>query len=140
MPAVFQLSCTVSDDDLDPNGHVNNVVYVQWMQDAAVRHSTHVGCTMQLYQQLSVTWVARSHHIDYLQPAFPGDEITVETWLAGRRKVSCHRRYRFLRQCDQVELARAETEWVYIDLMTGRPRAIHDQVINRFQLLPNHDL
>jgi acyl-CoA thioester hydrolase len=132
----FSLHVQATDRDIDGNGHVNNIVYLQWMQDAAIAHSTSVGCAAAT-AAAGCTWVARSHHIDYLRPAFAGDRITVMTWVIDAlRKSSSTRRYRMVRDSDGAELARGETLWVYVDAQNGRPRTIPAEMINCFEVLP----
>ena len=123
MQAIYQLQIVVPPEVVDRNRHVNNVAYVQWMQDAAVRHSAAAGCTA-LSQAAGATWVVRAHHIEYLNPAFAGDRMVVRTWVADFRKVRSLRRYRFVRVKDGAVLARGETDWVFVDVASGRPRAI----------------
>ena len=132
----FELSVQASDRDIDSNGHVNNIVYVQWMQDVAIAHSDAVGCTAAT-GAAGCTWVARSHHIEYLRPAYAGDRITIVTWLVdATRKSSSPRRYRMVRESDGAVLARGETLWVYVDVQTGRPRTIPPEVIACFDPVP----
>jgi acyl-CoA thioester hydrolase len=121
------------DGVVDVNGHVNNVQYVQWMQDAAVRHSGSVGCT-RLTESLGATWVIRSHRIKYLRPAFAEDVIDVLTWVADFRKVRSLRKYRFTRVSDGAVLAEGETDWVFVDAETGRPRVIPTEIRATFGL------
>jgi acyl-CoA thioester hydrolase len=112
---------------VDGNGHVNNVAYVQWMQDAAVAHARVSGCTRES-KAIGATWVVRSHHIEYLSPVFEGDVVVVLTWVANFRKVRSLRKYRLVRQTDQAVVAEAETDWVFVDAASGRPRAIPEVV------------
>ena len=112
---------------MDENRHANNIAYVRWMQEAAIQHSAICGAT-RLAQSLGATWVIRTHRIEYLSPAFAGDAITVETWVANFRKVRSLRRYKFIRAADQTVLAEAETDWVFVDAATGRPRAIPGEI------------
>src|SRR5688572_13039920 len=112
---------------VDANGHVNNVSYVQWMQDVAVAHFEFIGGTDPM-RALDATWVVRSHNIEYLLPAFAGERIEVRTWVADIRRVRSLRRYRFVRISDGELLVRGETEWVFVDAKTGRPLAIPAQV------------
>ena len=121
---------------IDANDHVNNVVFVQWMQDLAMEHSEANGATRELYQELDVTWFARSHQIEYVGQANVDDTILGQTWLASAEKASCLRKYRFCRSSDGGELARAETRWVYINAATGRPKCIDARVIDCFEILP----
>jgi len=139
MPKIYRERFTVPADANDDNGHVNNVAYVQWMQDVAMRHSSAQGATAELYAQLGSSWVVRSHRVDYLRPAFAGDELEVWTWVCNLRRVRSHRRYRFLRASDQTLLVKAETDWVYINAQTGRPRSVHPQVVDAFDLLEPHE-
>ena len=135
MTNVFTHDFVVTGDMLDANSHVNNVLFVQWMQDVAILHSVANGAGSDVYRRLGASWVARSHHIDYENAAVLGDEICVRTWLADARKVSCRRKYLFSRKEDRRVLARAETVWVYVDFKTGRPRKIDAEVIQKFTLL-----
>ncbi len=120
---------------LDVNGHVNNVQYVQWMQDAAIGHSDGVGCS-RVTKDEGATWVARSHAIEYLRPAFLGDRITVLTWVSDHRRVRSLRKYKFIRDADGALLAKGETDWVFVDTASGKPRCIPERVINTFTLVP----
>jgi acyl-CoA thioester hydrolase len=133
MEPVHHFNLTVPAAVMDENRHANNVAYVQWMQEAATQHSATCGAT-RLAQSLGATWVIRTHQIEYLSPAFAGDAITVETWVANFRKVRSLRRYKFIRAADQTVLAEAETDWVFVDAATGRPRAIPDEIRTVFGL------
>lgn len=133
--AIHRHTLVVGRKALDLNGHVNNVQYVQWMQDAAVEHSDRVGCT-RLTREAGAMWVARSHTIEYLRPAFQGERITVLTWISNWRKVRSLRKYRFVREADGALLARGETDWVFVDATSGRPRNIPDEVAGVFALVP----
>jgi acyl-CoA thioester hydrolase len=134
MESVYRFDLKVSAEVVDGNGHVNNVAYVQWMQDAAISHSRASGCT-QATEAIGATWVARTHHIEYLHPAFAGDTITVLTWVADFRKVRSLRKYKFLRATDSKALAQAETDWVFVDARTGRPLAIPPQIKSAFVIV-----
>jgi acyl-CoA thioester hydrolase len=132
---LFQHEFEVPADALDQNGHVNNVRYVQWMQDVAILHSDSAGCT-QATQAVGATWVARSHQIEYLRPAFAGEGIAVLTWVTNFRKVRSLRKYKFLRATDQGVLAVGATDWVFVDAASGRPRPIPEEVVACFELVP----
>ncbi len=75
MPAIFRYNFTVTKDAIDGNNHVNNVVYIKWMQDIAIMHSNAQGCDSKKYREIGGSWLIRSHFIEYLKPAFEGDEI-----------------------------------------------------------------
>jgi len=133
---VYPYEFTVPDEAVDENGHVNNVMYVQWMQDAAVRHYEAMG-GRQPTIDIGATWVVRSHRVEYLRPAFVGERIKVETWVVNMRRVRSLRRYRFLRAADEQVLVRGETDWVFVDANTGALRAIPAEVADLFTLLPD---
>src|SRR5512140_2620586 len=121
--AVFHYRMTILQEAIDGNGHVNNVAYVQWMQEAAIRHFDALGGT-PLMEAAGATWVVHSHKIEYLSPAFAGEEIEVRTWIANARRVRSLRKYEFMRPSDSKTLVRGETEWVFVDMRAGRPTAI----------------
>ncbi|MEZ0268514.1 MAG: acyl-CoA thioesterase [Phycisphaerae bacterium] len=116
---------------IDANGHVNNVEYVRWMQDAGVRHHEAVGGA-PLLAALAATWVARETTVKYLRPAMPGDRVRVRTWVAQSRRVLSTRHYEICRATDGVRLATGHTDWVLIDVATGRPKSIPPEIISLF--------
>jgi len=125
--SAFSHEFDVSEKDTDRNRHVNNVVYLQWMQDIAILHSERSG-GMEAMQELGCTWVVRSHKVEYLAPAFAGDRIEASTWVEGYRRVRALRRYCFTRKADRKILARGETEWIFIDNQSGKPCSIPDRI------------
>ena len=133
---VYRFEFTIPASALDANGHVNNVQYVQWMQDVAVRHFSSIGGTAPM-RALQATWVVRAHHIEYLAPAFLDELIEVRTWVANIRRVRSLRRYEFTRLSDGQLLVRGETEWVFVHAGTGRPLAIPAEVAHILPLLPD---
>ena len=133
----FHHEFTIPEGAIDENGHVNNVVYVQWMQDVAVMHSQASGGTKAM-EDAEATWVVRSHKIEYLSPAFAGDEVKAITWVANVKRIRSLRRYKFFRKSDGALLARGETDWVFIDPESGRPISIPETVSTCFPLLPDY--
>lgn len=127
MNPIFSYNLSVSADVMDRNGHVNNVAYIQWMQDAAVHHAQAYGCT-KATDAVGATWVVRTHHIEYFAPTFAGDEIVVLTWVSNFQKVRSLRKYKIVRAKDQTVVAKAETDWVFVNAKTGRPQKIPDAV------------
>lgn len=132
MKTVYEVSLTVPVSAMDENGHVNNVEYVRWMQQAAVAHADASGCSAATRTE-AATWVVRSHHVEYLKPVFAGEKLTIKTWVSTMRKSSSLRKYLFLRGEDRV--ARGETLWVFVDAATGRPRSIPAAVQAAFVLV-----
>jgi acyl-CoA thioester hydrolase len=112
---------------IDINGHVNNVQYVQWMQDVAIAHSQSVG-GREAVHAMNATWFAREHHIKYLPPMIEGDVLRIRTWADTFHLASSVRRYEFFNERDGRLVAEASTNWVFIDLESGRPRPIPDDL------------
>lgn len=133
MPAIFEHVVAVDTAAIDRQGHANNVEYVRWMQDAAVAHSDAQGWDADRYSAIGGTWFVRSHHIEYLRPALEGDRLAVRTWVATLERARSLRRYQVVRNGEI--LARAETEWVWIDTEKGRPRAVPGEVAAAFEVV-----
>jgi acyl-CoA thioester hydrolase len=133
MIEVFEYPHTVSGDEIDEQGHANNVAYVAWLQAAALAHSAAIGWPSERYWQLKTGWVVRSHSIEYLKPAMAGDEIIVQTHVAGATKVTSLRVYQIIRKADRQLLARAETNWAFVDHVTGKPTRIPVGLIKAYQ-------
>ena len=132
---IYQYSFTAPDKVVDENGHVNNVEYVRWMQEAATQHAETAGC-VQATKAAGASWIVRSHEIEYLHPMFAGDEVCILTWVANFRKVRSLRKYRFIRSVDDAVLAQGATEWVFIDTRSQRPRSIPEEIRRLFVLVP----
>ena len=135
MCPIYHYELLVPKEAEDQNGHVNNVEYLRWMQDAAMRHSEASGCTGAT-NAISATWVVRTHKIVYLKPAFAGDRVLVCTWVANLRRVQSLRKYKIFRKGDRALLAHGETEWVFVDAQKGTLRSIPRDVKDSFEVLP----
>ena len=125
---VFEYPVSVLVSDIDEMNHANNVCYIRWMQEAAIGHSTRNGWSTERYLASQWAWVARRHTIDYLQPAFLGDELIVRTWVAEFKHVRSRRKYMVVRKSDGVILATAETNWAFVSTETRRPMKIPQEV------------
>lgn len=127
---VFTKSILIPESSIDGNGHVNNVAYVQWMQDIAVEHYSSIGGIEA--QGNESTWVVREHKVEYFLPAFRGEEIEIRTWVENVRRVRSLRKYEFIRKSDGKLLVKGETDWVFVDVKTGSPKAVPDEVTGVF--------
>ncbi|MGD8405980.1 MAG: thioesterase family protein [Lysobacterales bacterium] len=119
-PSIYSYTFIIPQNVIDEYGHVNNVAYVGWMQDAAIRHGEAMGYKPPEH----AGWFAREHHIKYFSPAFLGDEIEARTWITEWKRVRLHRNYEFTRTSDGKVIARGETDWIYVDVKSGRPMSI----------------
>lgn len=123
--SAFVHEFTVGASVIDANGHVNNVAFVQWMQDVAIRHFEALGGAEPM-RAAGGAWVVRSHQIEYLAPAFAKEAICARTWVADVGRVRSMRKYEFWR--GEALLVRGETDWVFVNATTGRPMAIPETI------------
>jgi acyl-CoA thioester hydrolase len=130
----FLLRVRAAPGDIDALGHVSNLVYLRWVLEAALAHSTARGLDEAAYKARGQGWVVRRHEIQYLRAALEGDDLIVETRVATISAASSTRRTRILRDGDL--LAHAATDWAYVDYRTGRPVRIPEDVKARFELEP----
>jgi len=133
----YQHLVEVRPGDIDELGHAGNLVYLRWVLEAALAHSTAVGLDQAAYLARREVWVVRSHQIEYLRPALAGERLAVETRVATMGAASSVRRTRIVRASDGAELCRASTDWAFLDLDRGRPRRIPDDIRSRFPIEPD---
>lgn len=131
--------------EMDTLGHVNNAVYLHYLEQAAYEHSTAVGFSDEQTRALGGQWIVRQHEIEYLRPAMAGDILQVVTWAVefkGARAFRAYAIYRYAEgsdgisrlpddgflapdtQMDTEPLVRARTVWVWVDVISARPRRI----------------
>ncbi|MDF1503422.1 thioesterase family protein [Roseisolibacter sp. H3M3-2] len=117
----YEVRLRVGEGDLDAQAHVNNVVYVRWVMDAATAHwEARTGAD----DRAAVAWVATRHEIDYLAPALLGDELVVRTRVGHAKGLTFERHTEVRRVADDRVLARSRTLWCPVDPGTGRPRRV----------------
>ena len=119
IPKLLRYEFTVPSEAIDFNGHVDNVTYLRWFVEAALRHANTLGWGIEACRQKGTGWVAKSHRIEYLRPAFEGETLTMTTWIAEVGRIKALRRYELYR--NDTLIALCESEWVYIDAQSGRP-------------------
>lgn len=123
----FSHSFRVAAEDIDEQGHVNNVAYLRWIQDVAVAHWRHSASAEQIGR---LSWVTVRHEIDYKKQAFLDDEITATTWIGEWSKVTCER-FTEIRRGEDL-LVKGRTVWCMIDRENSRPAKITGELIERF--------
>jgi len=131
-PGVFRARRRVEWRDIDPVGHVNNAVYLAYIEDCGVQVAAAYGWPMARMAAEGFALVARRHQIEYKQPAVLGDELELATWISGVRHASATRHYTVTRLSDGALLAQARTYWVWIDPKTGKPIRIPDVFVADF--------
>ncbi len=123
----FEHSFTVKTDDIDAQDHVNNVRYLQWIQDIAVAHWLAKATNTQ---KTEIVWVVLRHEIDYLRPAFENEEITATTWV-GTPEGAKWERFTEIQRGEQV-LVKAKSIWCALDKKRLRPRRIDVELKDTF--------
>ncbi len=126
---VFELEFTAASEHIDELGHVNNAVWVQWIQRIAVAH-WHSVCDPAHHD--SYFWVVVRHEIDYLRAAFDGDRLLARTWVGDAPKGARFDRHVEFVGPDGKVCVRAKTSWAIIDRTSGRPIRVPAQVIAPF--------
>jgi acyl-CoA thioester hydrolase len=141
-------------NEVDPLGHVNNAVYLTYLEQAAIDHAAAEGYGAEPLRTLGGVFIARRHEIDYLRPAIEGDWLRVTTWPVGLAGARAFRAYEIARLTpDEVAagppldgrhptttvprpggdlILTARTEWAYVDVVTGRPRRVPAEVVAAF--------
>lgn len=123
----FSHSFRVSADDIDAQGHVNNVAYVRWIQDVAVAH-WFSRATEKV--RAKYTWVVLRHEIDYKKQAFENEEVTATTWVGEPTRISWER-FTEIRRGEDL-LVQARSVWCLIDRETLKPTRITSELKGLF--------
>lgn len=131
--APYDIEIEVLDSDIDVLGHVNNTVYLRWIQDAATRHWDVIATDEE---KRSLFWVVARHEIDYKRPTFKTDDVIARTWLGAPRGTLMGRHTEILRPSDEKVLARALTLWCPMDAKTGKPVRLPESRRTRFSTTP----
>lgn len=131
MSAYYEYSHTVTEQEIDDLDHAGNFHYIKWMQHAAIAHSSANGWTPQRHIELGAGWVARSHKITYLKPAFKGDSLVIKTWVANMKSAISLRHYEIFNETGEI-LAKAETNWAFVNYKKQRPKRIPGEVAQSF--------
>ena len=120
-PAPHVIELSVQPDDLDDYAHVNNAVYLTWLDRAAWSHSAALGVPLATCLQLRRGMAAQRIEIDYLRAAVRGDGLQAATWIVGADgRLRAERRFQIRRASDGATLARARVDYVCINLDSGR--------------------
>lgn len=129
VPDRFDHPIMVEAGDIDANGHANNVVFVRWIQDAAVAHWF---AAVDPERARAVSWVVTRHEVDYKRPALVGEELVARTWVGAITAATCERFCEIVRAVDGAALARSRTVWCLVDPATGRPKRIDPTIRGLF--------
>ena len=126
---VFSREFTPAASDIDANGHVNNVVYVRWIQDMA---TSHWDARQPAEEQSKWAWIVLRHEIDYRRALMPGETATARTWVAEAPEGPRFDRFVRIDGPDGAMCAQARTVWCMIEQSTGRPKRVTPEIVARF--------
>ena len=129
MRPAFEMSFTAGPEHIDELGHVNNAVWVQWIQQVAVAHWESVA---DAAHKDAYYWVVVRHEIDYLRAAVEGDEIVARTWVGEAPQGARFDRLMEFTGADGKVCVRARTQWAIIDKALGRPIRVPPEVVAPF--------
>ena len=125
----FDLIVPVLPGDVDEQGHVNNTVYLRWVQDIATGHWRAIASSAA---QAEIGWVVVRHEIDYKAPALPGDDILLRTWVGKATRITFERHTQILHAARRQLLAQARTLWCPISTQTGKPHRVSEELRAQF--------
>ena len=129
--APFEISVSVMPGDIDEQNHVNNTVYLRWVQEVATAHWQAVASGEA---QESIGWVVLRHEIDYKAAACLGDEVVLRTWVGNATRLTFERFTEIRRNSDAQLLSKARTLWCPINAQTGRPVRVPPEVREQFSI------
>jgi acyl-CoA thioester hydrolase len=122
---VFETTRTVIADDLDDLMHVNNVRYVQWVQETAKAHWEAVTTPRQRHDNI---WLLVRHQIDYKSAAKLNDEIHIKTYVTRSEGVASTRHVEMYHKESAKLIIKSETIWCLLDAQTKKPKRISNAI------------
>jgi acyl-CoA thioester hydrolase len=125
------MTVAVLPTDIDEQNHVNNAVYLRWIQDVATAHWKSLASAQA---QSAIGWVVLRHEIDYRSPAAARDEILLRTWVGKASRLKFERFTEIHRKIDNRLLAQGRTLWVPIDARTGKPTRVATELRAQFSV------
>ncbi len=126
----FTHTFTVNEKPENYIRHVNNLRYLEWFIDTAIRHADDLGWGMEACRAMNLAWVALSHEIHYKAPAYQNDELTIITWIDKVTPTRITRCYECKR--GQTTIAHAKTVWAMVDYEGEKARIIPEAVRTEF--------
>jgi acyl-CoA thioester hydrolase len=128
----FEYTRVVQEEDLDELEHVNNAVYLTYIEVAARDHAIREGFTLGAFKAHGVIPIVRSHMITYYKPAQRGDSLIVSTEVKEIRGAKAVRHNQVRHAATKDLLVEAMTEWVWLDPQTLRPKRIPSVICEAF--------
>ena len=137
LPAAFTGTHHVQCGEIDEYAHVNNTIYLQWLDGIAWAHSAKLDVPLERCLALRRGMAIRHTRVDYLEAALPGDSVLIATWIvACDGRLRCTRRFEILRISDGRRVLDAEVDYFCLNLDTGRPSRFPREFIERYAAIP----
>lgn len=124
-PEIFEKRILVKKEHLDSQKHVNNVQFVQWIQDIAEEHWETRAPEEEKQQYV---WVVVRHEIDYKKEAVLGEDLLLQTYVGETTNVTSIRHVIIKRESDQKVLVEAKTTWCLLNAETKKPSRITENL------------
>jgi acyl-CoA thioester hydrolase len=131
LPNPHILPLTIGADAIDHYGHVNNAEYLRFIEQVSWQHSQSLGLTLDDYRRLDRAMVVVRHELDYLAPAYEGDQLEMATWIVDSdQRLTLTRRFQLLRLSDARTLLKGRTRFACVSLQNHRPRRLPKEFLN----------
>jgi acyl-CoA thioester hydrolase len=118
--------------ECDLFGYMHHANYLRYMQEAAFDASSAAGYAHEDYEAMGRIWLARQTEIEHFRPLHYGDSVQIKTWVADWRRVRSRRAYEFRLAGSNESVARAYTDWVFLESASGRPTSIPTEMMAAF--------
>jgi acyl-CoA thioester hydrolase len=125
------MNVSVLPGDIDGQNHVNNTVYLRWVQEVATAHWEALASSEA---QENIGWVVLRHEIDYKTPACRGDDVVLRTWVGKATRLTFERFTEIRRSSNSQLFSSARTLWCPINTKTGRPVRVSAEVREQFSI------
>jgi len=131
-PHHFVMHLRVRNYEMDVLGHVNNAIYLHYLEQAAWEHSEYLGLTLTDYDRIGGIFILRRMEIEYLRPAVVGDQLEISTWADEMRGPRAVRKYEIIHIESGKPIVRATGLWAWVERSSGRPRPIPPFLLELF--------
>lgn len=126
---IFEYPISILQSDIDEQGHVNNIIYLKWVQEAAIAHWTSVADAKMQENNL---WVVSRHEIDYLKSAYIDSKLLAKTWVTDPQGAKSERYVTIMDAETETIYAKIKTTWYLLDSKSKRPKRIDAEIVNVF--------
>ena len=126
----FELPISINNSDIDENGHVNNIIYLKWVQDIAIAHWNSVATSDM---KTNLLWVVSRHEIDYLKSAYLHSKLIAKTWVSEPQGAKSDRFVEIIDTENNATITKIKTTWYLLDAVTKRPKRIDSEITRVFE-------